>query len=586
MRLARARGLAVVPLAAALVLIGRLIALQVVNQEQYALQSEKNHIRREYVTAQRGPVVDRDGKVLADSRPSFVVVAIPREVLGSPSCAGLLAEILGTSKEQIASKLATGSRHLPRVVWRDADFTQISQIAEREEDLPGISLEVNSVRAYPGREIAGHLLGHVGEISEQELAPSRETGLKPGDFLGRNGLEKMYDSVLRGIDGERYLEVDAVGRIVGTYRGREPVAPVTGTTLRLHLDLDVQAAAESCLAGRRGAVCMIDVTNGGVVAFASAPSLDPNLFAIGIRTEDWRRLSEDPDRPLLNRCTQATYAPGSTFKMISFSIALDKHIVGVHGRMRVPCYGGYRFGNRYFRCWEEAGHGSLDLQGALMHSCDTFFYQVGERLEVDDFAREAQAAGLGAKTGIDLPQEVAGNVPTIEWLDKRYGVKAWGRGSLLNYSIGQGEYLVTPIQMARHAAAIASEGTLYAPRLVKELVLRDGTIEPVPSEIVGRWDESPETFQAMREAMRRTVEAGTARGAYVPEFPAAGKTGTSENPHGKPHSWFVGYAPAQDPQISFGVIVEGGGHGSDVAVPITRRLLQIYFGFPAKQEPT
>ncbi len=567
-----------VPIAGALILIGRLVALQVVNQEQYALQSEKNHIRREWVIAQRGLVVDRENRVLADSRPSFAVVAIPREVLGSGACAGLLAEILGASQAEIETKLSTGSRHLPRVLWRDADFTQISRIAEREEDLPGVSIEVNNVRTYPGGGVAGHLLGHVGEISEQELTKNVDQGFKSGDFLGRNGLEKMYDVVLRGIDGERYLEVDAVGRIVGTYRGRQPVPPVTGATLRLYLDLDVQTTADSCLVGRRGAVCMLDVATGGVLAFVSAPALDPNLFATGIRSDDWRRLNVDPDRPLLNRCTQATYAPGSTFKMVSFAIALNEHIVGVHGRMRVPCYGGYRFGNRYFRCWEEAGHGSLDLQGALVNSCDTFFYQVGERLEVDDFAREAHAAGLGVKTGIDLPQESTGNVPTTEWLDKRYGVKAWGRGLLLNYSIGQGEYLVTPLQMARHAAAIAAGGTLYAPRLVKELELRDGTIEAVAPVIVGRWEESDETFRSMRDAMLATVERGTARGARLEGFTPAGKTGTAENPHGKPHSWFVGYAPADAPQVSFSVIVEGGGHGSDVAVPIMRRLLEVYFG--------
>jgi penicillin-binding protein 2 len=560
-----------------LILLGRLVALQVVNQEQYALQSEKNHIRREYVTAQRGLVLDRDGRLLAHSRPSFAVVAIPREVLASASCASLLAEILDTTREQIEAKLKTGSRHLPRVLWRDAEFAQISRIAEREEDLPGVSLEVNSVRSYPQGSVAGHLLGHVGEISEQELEPPGEEGFKAGDFLGRTGIEKTYDAELRGVDGERYLEVDAVGRIVGTYRGREPVPPVTGATLQLHLDLRVQAAAESSLAGRRGAVCMMDVRNGGVVAFASAPSLDPNLFAAGIRTDDWKRLNEDPNRPLLNRCTQATYAPGSTFKMITFALAREKNIVGVHGRMRVPCYGGYRFGNRYFRCWEEAGHGSLDLEGALVHSCDTFFYQVGERVEVDDFARISESAGLGAKTGIDLPQESSGNVPTTAWLNERLGPRAWGRGSLLNYSIGQGEYLVTPIQMARHVAAIATDGILYAPRFVREIETSDSTRAPVGPVIAGRWEETPETFRAIREAMRLVVEKGTARGMLHPAFTCAGKTGTAENPHGKPHSWFVGFAPFEHPEVAFGVIVEGGGHGSDVAVPMSRRLLEVYF---------
>ncbi len=522
--------------------------------------------------------MDREGRILADSRPSFAVVAIPREVLRSARCAILLAEILDTTRDQIEAKLQTGSRHLPRVLWRDASFEQISRIAEHEEDLPGVSLEVNNVRSYPNGGIAGHLLGHVGEISEKELETNAEAGFKPGDFLGRTGLERVYDDELRGTDGERYLEVDAVGRIVGTYRGREPAPPSIGSTLRLHLDLRLQAAAESCLVGRRGAICMMDVSNGGMLVFASGPAFDPNAFATGIRSSDWRRLNGDPDRPLLNRCVQATYAPGSTYKMITVALALEKNIARIHDRMRVACAGGYRFGNRFFRCWEERGHGVLDLEGALVHSCDTYFYQVGERVEIDDFARISRAAGLGAKTGIDMPQELSGNVPTEEWLDGRYGSNGWGRGALLNYSIGQGEYLVTPIQMARHVAAIAADGTLFAPRLVKSIESRDGTVREIGPVVVGKWEETPETFAALRKAMRRVVEAGTARGVENPLFPPAGKTGTAENPHGEPHSWFVGFAPAAAPEIAWSVIIEGGGHGSDVAVPITRRLLSIYSG--------
>lgn len=577
--------MAVIPIAGALVLSARLFALQVVNEEQYSLQSEKNHIRREYVTAQRGLILDREGRIVADSRPSFSVVAIPREVLRNAECANLLGEILGTTRAQIETKLQTGSRHLPRVLWRDADFSQISRIAEHEEDLPGVTLEMNNVRSYPNGAVVGHLVGHVGEISESELETMKDKGFKSGDFLGRTGIERFYDAELRGKDGERYLEVDAVGRIVGTYRGREPVPPETGQTLRLHLDLHLQTVADSCLAGRRGAICVMDVDTGGLRAFASGPSFDPNLFATGIRSDDWGRLNEDPDRPLLNRCVQATYAPGSTYKMVTFALALEKNIVGVHGRMRVGCSGGYRFGNRYFRCWEERGHGVLDLEGALVHSCDTFFYQVGERVQIDDFARISSAAGLGMKTGVDLPQEVLGNVPTEAWLDKRYGSNGWGRGALLNYSIGQGEYLVTPIQMVRYVAAIANGGTLFEPRLVRAVENADGTVTPVVPVADARWDEKPEVFAAIRTAMRRVVDDGTARSARIAEFPPAGKTGTAENPHGKPHSWFVGFAPVDHPRVAFSIIVEGGGHGSDVAVPIARRLLGVVAGLDTLAAP-
>ena len=577
-RLKRARGLSIIPVCGALILAGRLFALQVVNQELYSLQSEKNHIRREWVTAQRGLIVDREGRIVADSRPSFSVVAVPREVLSSAQSVNLLAQILQTTEEQIHTRLATGSRHLPRVLWRDADFAQVSQIIEREEDLRGVSIEVSNVRFYPNRAEAGHLLGHVGEISEEELVTMKDKGFKAGDFLGRTGIEKTYDGALRGTDGERFLEVDAVGRIIGIYRGRDPVPAISGSTLRLHLDLHLQAIAESCLVGRRGAVCMMDVSNGGMMVFASGPAFDPGLFATGIRSEDWRRLNNDPDKPLLNRCVQATYAPGSTFKMLTMALALEKHIVGQHGRMRVSCAGGYRFGNRYFRCWEEKGHGSLDLEGALVLSCDTFFYQVGERLGVDDFATIAKAVGLGSRTGIDLPQESSGNVPTVAWLDKRYGKSAWGRGAVLNYAIGQGEYLTTPLQMVRYAACIATDGNLYVPRLVRAIENHDGTIVEPPPKVERVWDIPREDLAGVREAMRRVVADGTARGTRIDGFMAAGKTGTAENPHGEPHSWFMGYAPAQDPKVAFSVIVEAGGHGSDVAVPITKRLLMAYCG--------
>jgi penicillin-binding protein 2 len=488
---------------------------------------------------------------------------------------------------EITERLRSGPRQLPRVVKHDVGFEQVSRIAERAEELPGVSLQVTNVRHYPQGSLAAHLLGHVGEISEAEVELLREQGYRPGDFVGRTGLEKVYERDLRGSDGERFLEVDAVGRVIGPFRGRDPIPPVTGHTLRLHLDARIQAIAESLLVGRRGAACVLDVATGGVLALASAPTFDSNLFATGIASADWQRLNTDPQVPLLNRAVQAVYAPGSTFKVVSFSLALDENVVALRGRQSKPCWGGYQFGNRYFRCWEEAGHGYLDLEGGLVQSCDVYFYQVGEQLAVDQLARYAREAGLGEPTGIDLPQELTGNVPSSDWLDRRYGKGRWSRGTMLNLIIGQGENLVTPLQLARLSCAIARSGEFTAPRIAASVDADDGTQLRFPLLTQRKWSVSPQTTQRLQEAMRRVVadSTGTARGCRVPGWTVAGKTGTAENPHGHPHSWFMGYAPTERPEVAFSVVVESGGHGSDVALPIARTILRAIAPEPPPKEP-
>jgi penicillin-binding protein 2 len=413
----------------------------------------------------------------------------------------------------------------------------------------------------------------VGEISPHEVESMADQGYKSGDFLGRLGLERAYEKDLRGVDGERWLEVDAMGRVVGRFAPEQTVTPKPGKTLHLYEDLGLQAIADSCLVGRRGAVVMLDVRTGGVLVLASAPSFDPNLFAAGINAAEWRTLNTDPDRPLLFRAVQATYAPGSTFKMVGFIAALEEHVIGFTQHMPAACYGGYRFGNRFYHCWDEKGHGSLALEDALVKSCDTYFYQVGERLSVDALATRARAAGLGSKTGVDLPQELSGLVPDSEWLNRRWGVKGWTQGTVLNHAIGQGEYLVTPIQLARYAAMFALRGKLIVPRIVESIEEPDGSRRENHLMVSGVWNVPPETMERVREAMHQVVERGTAAVCKIPTYMPAGKTGTAENPHGKAHSWFVGYAPYDDPEVAFSVIVEAGGHGSDVAAPIAKRLL-------------
>ena len=570
----RAWQLAAVVALGALILAGRLFQLQVLGVREYTLQSQRNRVRVERYAAPRGLIVDRYGAVLADSRPSYTVRAIPRRLLQEASRLPLLSDLLEIPVDEIRERLRKSPALQPAAVRRDASFVQVSRIAEHEEDLPGVSLDVSTVRWYPQGPVAAHLLGHVGEISENEVDPQGEGRYRAGDFTGRTGLEKQYEKELRGVDGERWLEVDALGRIVGGFAETQTVPAKPGNTLRLWLDLPLQVIADSCLAGRRGSVCMMDVASGGLLVMASAPSFDPNYFAAGVRPAEWRRLNSDPDRPLLFRAVQAAYAPGSTFKMVTFAVTLEDHIAGFTQHLPASCVGRYRFGNRYWRCWDPKGHGSLTLEDALVKSCDVYFYQIGERVPVDSLAHCALSAGFGVKTGIDLPQELQGLVPTSEWLDRRWGKRGWTQGAVLNHAIGQGEYLVTPLQMVRYAAMLARGGSIPVPHLVHSIEREDGTIEEIAPQIAGNWDISPETMARVREAMHQVVIRGTARGCQVEGFMPAGKTGTAENPHGEAHSWFMGYAPFDAPEVAFAVIVEAGGHGSEVAAPIAKRLLQ------------
>ncbi len=560
----------------AVVLGIRLFDLQVLGVEDYMLQSERNRIRREWVRAPRGLIVDRDDRVLADSRPSYTVLAVPRDLLRETEPIERLAGMLDMTAERIIERLQSGPKHLPRVVRHDVPFEHVSRIAEREHEFPGVSLEVTNVRTYPYGALAAHVLGHVGEISRPEVVRLGPQGYRAGDFIGRTGLERAYEEDLRGADGERYLEVDVVGRVIGGFQGRSPVSPVPGLTLRLHLDAHLQAVAESTLVGRRGVVCMLDVATGGVRVMASSPNFDPNLFATGIGTTDWDRLNTDPERPLLNRAVQAQYPPGSTFKMISFALALEKRIVGFRQTFETSCVGGMQFGNRWFGCWKEEGHGKLALEDALIRSCDVYFYQIGELTTADDLAEMSRAAGLGAETGVDLPQELTGNVPTGAWMDERYGVGGWTQGNLLNLIIGQGEFLVTPLQMAVYANTLANSGRRLAPRIVESVEGESGRARVIGARSMGQWDLPAKTMERIREAMNLVVthEEGTGRVCRVEGFMPAAKTGTAENPHGEAHSWFVGYAPADAPEVAFAVVVEAGGHGSDVAAPIVRRLLR------------
>jgi penicillin-binding protein 2 len=402
-------------------------------------------------------------------------------------------------------------------------------------------------------------------------------------------VEYVYEEFLRGQYGLRIVEISAEGTRIGEYVGIvedeqlqgqvESSPPVPGHDIYLTLDIELQRVVEEAFDWNKGAIIVMDPRSGAVLAAVSRPVYDPNIFIGGISEKNWRELNEDPDKPLFNRTVQATYPPASTFKLIVAYAGLNTHAV-TRQELLSPCYGGYQFGNRYFRCWKAEGHGYSNLEEAIVNSCDVYFYQLAERLKADDFAYAGRLFGFGRQTGIDLPSEARGILPDKAYFDRRFGKGKWTRGHLLNYSIGQGDALATPIQLCQMAAMIGNGGKRIRPHIVER-------IEDAEGSVVFSFDERAEKVPQIdvrilgfiQDAMREVVmgETGTGRAAAIPGVEVSGKTGTAQNPHGKDHALFVAYAPSRDPEIALAIVLEHAGHGGAVAAPLARKILSAYF---------
>jgi len=555
--------------------------LQVVHGAKYKQVAEDNQIRVRRARAPRGLIEDRHGFILAGNRPSYALAVVYAELPADSTYLHRLADLVDADESELANGIRKARRHPyePVKIVRDISFEAVARLEEQKTGLPGTVVEVDPIRSYPSGVMGCHLLGYQGEISERELRRLRSQGYRPGDCLGRTGIEELWESSLRGKDGATFVRVDARGREVGPVTEKDPVRPSPGHNLRLTVDLALQAAAETAFEGlERGAVVVLDPRNGEILAMVSRPAFDPNAFSGGIDPELWGSLSEDPARPLLNRALSATYPPASTFKGVTAACALELGQVGDVRRYR-PCTGSYWFGDRFFGCWREGGHGALDLRGAIVQSCDVFFYQLGERLALDDLSDCMTRFGLGKRTGVDLPSEAEGHVPTSEWYDKQYGVRGWTRGIMLNLAIGQGEILVTPVQMASLAAVIATGGAYWTPHLFLRLEEAGGRILREARTRSHQADISGETLAIIRDAMWGVVEdeRGTGRASRVPGVRVGGKTGTAQNPHGEDHAWFIAFAPVDDPRVALAVVVENAGHGGSVAAPIAGKILRTFF---------
>lgn len=586
----RARVLYIVCLVVFLGLLARLAYLQIVEGERYTYLSENNRIRIKRIPGTRGTILDRRGQLLVDSRPSFDLLFIPEDAADPEQTLRLLAHYLGRDEKELLGILEA-SKQRPAfeevVLGKDVDWSTVVAVESHQLDLPGVTLRARPRRNYTDGTVGAHVLGYLGEIGPTQLKILKAKGYVLGDEIGQSGLERKWENVLRGQAGGQQVEVDALGRRV---RVLHEVTNVPGYTVQLTVDRDLQETAFEALQGKEGTIVALDVHTGAILAMVSTPSFDPNEFARGITSDEWRALIKDRQRPLSNRATQGQYPPGSTFKIIMSIAGLEEGVIDPDAKIFDPGY--YVFGKRAFRDWKRGGHGWVDLHRAIVESCDVYFYQLGPRLGIDRIAKWAHAFGLGEKTGIALDDEKSGTIPSTAWKRKRFH-QPWYPGETVSVAIGQGYVTVTPLQLANMMAAVANGGTLYRPRIVSKVEsVNKGVVREYEPEIIRKIDVKPSTLERVRDALADVVQSprGTGKAARSSLVSIAGKTGTAQvvemkggyvkTEHlaylNRDHAWFVSFAPVENPQIAVVVLIEHGGHGASAAAPLAKKVIEKY----------
>lgn len=573
--------------------VARLAYLQLVRGSYYAEQARLNSIRLVPRRANRGLVLTRNGTVLAKNVPAYSVLVIPSECRDVTAMAERLGSLLSIDPAVIADKIEEQRQYRgfePVRIRDDLDRTLAAAVEERRPELPGVIVQEEPRRFYVFGNFLAHVLGYVGEVTQEELASLRRDGYSAGDVVGKAGVEKVYEKDLRGRSGGMEVRVNARGQHLGVIDEREPVP---GSDLVLAIDEDLQRATEEALeetstwsGSTGGAAVAIDPQTGEVLAMASKPDYNPNDLSTGLTVADWKRMQSSGSFPMLSRAHQGKYPPGSTFKIVTATACLEEKVLTRDTAF--DCGGIYWIKTWPYKCWHINGHGWSSIQRALVHSCDIFFYQAGLRLTVRPLAAWAVKFGLGSKTGIDLPGESAGFVPSPEWKEKLFHLP-WFPGNTVQFSIGQSYLLATPLQMAQAIAAVSNGGVLYRPHVVKELRPPGGTPIPIAPEAIGRVPIAADTLDLIRTSLWGVVNipGGTGwRARLLPRLEVAGKTGTAQNAQGKLDAWFLCYAPFKDPKIAVAVVLENTGEGNVYAAPIAKRMLETYFRLPvAKERP-
>ncbi len=571
---ARKRILFVVVVGFVLLSCAQLFNMQIINAPTYSERSDENSVKPVYQTAPRGVFYDRNRQVLVGNKPSFTLRITPSTYKDSLS--PYIEAVLGFSPGYINKILKANesySKYIPRRIAKDVSFKVIAWYEENASKLPGVDYVMETQRDYSFGVTGAHMFGYAKEIP-LNILQKRKDEYMMGDEIGFAGLEKTYEDILRGEKGINYMLIDSRQKTIGRYKdGEEDAKTIKGYDLVLTIDKDAQRVAEQSFRDRRGAVVAIEPSTGEILAFLSSPEFNLDDFAKVTSSEVWKNLNENPDKPMLNRASMGYYSPGSTFKMVSAIAALNEGIID--SSYRISCNGGYQFGDRFFKCLHV--HGSVDLETSIEHSCNTYYYSLVNKLGLETWSKYAKKFGFGVKSGLDINEEKDGIVPSTKYYDRVYGKRGWTKGFVISLGIGQGELSVTPLQLAQYAALLGNYGKSAKPHFLKAYI---------ETETNKKIDVKPQyydiginhhAFDIVRRAMWKVVNgAGTATNIKSPDLNISGKTGTAQNPHGKEHSVFVGFAPYDNPKIAVAVIVENAGFGSVAAAPVARDVIKAY----------
>jgi len=569
----------------------RLFYLQVIKGREYRNLSESNSIRLQSIDPSRGLIYDRNGDLLVENRPSFNLYVIPKDAKPLDDTLRKLSRYTGLPEEtlQLTLKQHRGAlSYKPILLQQDIGRDALAILEVHKFDLPGIVINVNPVRHYLYDYQAAHLIGYMSEISSSELRKRTDFGYRIGDFIGKFGIERLGEAYLRGKRGGRQVEVNALGQVA---RVINTVDAVAGDNLYLTIDRTLQQRAIELLDQKVGAVMAIEPNTGEILALVSSPSFNQNAFVTGMSHKQWSQLTSNPNRPMENKGVQGEYPPASIFKIVTAIAGLEEGIIDEQTTFNCP--GFYTYGDRTFRCWRKNGHGQLNVVEALAESCDVFFYQVGQKLGIDQLAWHARACGLGTPTGIELEKEAKGLVPNAAWKEKRTGIP-WQGGDTLSVAIGQSYNLVTPLQILVLTSAVGNGGIRYRPLILKSVESANGREKfELQPQIIGKLSASLKTLEIVKKGLWRAVnsQSGTAWAAHMEGIKICGKTGTAQlvsrtsedaeegietQDHVKDHAWFTAYAPDDHPRVAITVIIEHGEHGSSAAAPIAKDLIKTY----------
>ena len=547
------------------ILLIRFFHIQVYGHNEYKKRADNNRIRAIPTAAPRGVILDRYGQMLVDNYPTYILTGLPNEMDNEnwnfsiiSACTNVDTAILIDNFDRYFR-----GRFIPSRITRDLTFKQLSCIEEHKHELTGINYIQFPERSFPSGVNMSHVLGYVKEIDRSLLRNMVDfEQYDVGDLIGWQGIEKQYEKQLRGKKGLSFLQVDAFGREVGTVKDINDIKPIPGKDVFTTIDLSLQKTLEKAMSSNKGIALVTDPATGQILAFVSSPDFSPDIFTGNTTLRQWREIVSDPTKPLLNRITNGLYPPGSTLKMIT-AIALLEGLM-IEQNEEFECAGMYQFGDRVFKCWKVSGHGKVNLDQAITQSCNIFFYQAVQRISLNRFINLCRGFGFGSKTGIDLPNELAGLLPTRDYMNRRYTSRGWSRGHLLNLALGQGDLLTTPIQLAVYINMIATKGNTFMPHFLLSKV-------PEPTNSMNL---NEQTWIYIQDYLLHAVTdkngTGSAADPKINGTNVYGKTGTAQNPHGDDHAWFVGYAKNRNQMASTIILVENGGSGGKIAAPIAR----------------